>query len=524
MTGQRFSAMPLLAQGDLASAADYVPIIDVSEADAALRNKRITGSSLVMGAQFTQAGAGAVPTTVQAKLRESVSVKDFGAVGDGVADDTAAIQAAIDAVQAAGGGEVFVPKGTYNLSAALTLPDAVSLVGANRYAALLRQTVATANVINVTGWFCNVRSLSIIYASTPESPAAAIKVTSAYCTLEDFVIRNAYTGVWWYGGPAVFGNMRNLMILDYESCGLLCQGINDLFLSDFLMNAGNATRGALGGIRLLDKVEALLAVNGDILQGVFAMTMDASSNALNVRPAYNTFQSVYFDSAANTTLIAKMVESDFVGCWFSNGRSGAGFPGMQIENSQSVRFTASRFFNSGGPGALVAATSEDIAFVNCKFESNSVTSGSGVAHGLVIATGTPRVKVIGCTAGNGLYTGEQGRGIFINNDCTDVIVADNDLTGNKDGALVVGTGVTGVIRDNRGYQPGMTTPSVGASPYTYTAGPLYESVYVTGGTVSEIAVGGEAVFSSTDKVIVLAPGQSVVITYSSAPTVRSMRF
>lgn len=38
---------------------------------------------------YTPAGTGAVTTTVQAKLRESVSVKDFGAVGDGVTDDTA---------------------------------------------------------------------------------------------------------------------------------------------------------------------------------------------------------------------------------------------------------------------------------------------------------------------------------------------------------------------------------------------------------------------------------------------------
>ena len=34
-------------------------------------------------------GISAVPTTVQSKLRESVSVKDFGAVGDGVTEDTA---------------------------------------------------------------------------------------------------------------------------------------------------------------------------------------------------------------------------------------------------------------------------------------------------------------------------------------------------------------------------------------------------------------------------------------------------
>jgi hypothetical protein len=76
-----------------------------------------TQTSLVNSAgavSFLQAGTGAVPRSVQSKERDIVSVKDFGAVGDGVTNDVAAFAAAVAAVS--DGGTIFVPAGNYVIS------------------------------------------------------------------------------------------------------------------------------------------------------------------------------------------------------------------------------------------------------------------------------------------------------------------------------------------------------------------------------------------------------------------------
>jgi hypothetical protein len=59
----------------------------------------------------------------------SLNVRDFGALGDGTTDDTAAVQKALDACAAAGGGVVLAPRGNYLFAGHLNVPAAVTLRG-----------------------------------------------------------------------------------------------------------------------------------------------------------------------------------------------------------------------------------------------------------------------------------------------------------------------------------------------------------------------------------------------------------
>ena len=71
---------------------------------------------------FLQAGTGAVSRSVNSKLRDFVSVKDFGALGDGVTDDSAAIQLAINASDA-----LIFPEGDYRVVSKLNVNKAMTI-------------------------------------------------------------------------------------------------------------------------------------------------------------------------------------------------------------------------------------------------------------------------------------------------------------------------------------------------------------------------------------------------------------
>lgn len=117
---------------------------------------------------YTSVGTIAAPATarsIQDKLRDFVSVKDFGAVGDGITDDTAAFQRAYNALSASrtsppalttnrGVGTIFVPKGKYLINGTVTIDAAYGLrfVGEGCTVSAIVTTVDTGNLFSATSY------------------------------------------------------------------------------------------------------------------------------------------------------------------------------------------------------------------------------------------------------------------------------------------------------------------------------------------------------------------------------------
>ena len=87
----------------------------------------LTRNAVIDDLPFRAAHAGAVARRMAEKLGEQVSVKDFGAIGDGIADDSAAFQAAVDSALI-----VMVPHGRYRLASRIKVKPNRTIKGHGR--------------------------------------------------------------------------------------------------------------------------------------------------------------------------------------------------------------------------------------------------------------------------------------------------------------------------------------------------------------------------------------------------------
>jgi hypothetical protein len=93
------------------------------------RPLRLASFLFIIGLPFWLNAQTQVDASYQARNLPVYNVKSYGAKGDGVTDDTAALNAALAAVSAHGGGYLFLPRGTYEISSEIVIPNGVQMVG-----------------------------------------------------------------------------------------------------------------------------------------------------------------------------------------------------------------------------------------------------------------------------------------------------------------------------------------------------------------------------------------------------------
>jgi len=109
--------------------------------------------------KYDQGSTGAVNRPIDEKFEESISVKDFGAKGDGVTDDAPAIMAAyasIIANSSTKSGNLYFPQGTYAVGSQLDFnlggtSSVLNIFGDGNWISLIKPTFTTGNVILVDG-------------------------------------------------------------------------------------------------------------------------------------------------------------------------------------------------------------------------------------------------------------------------------------------------------------------------------------------------------------------------------------
>lgn len=482
----------------------------------------------------------------------------YGALGDGVTDDTAAIQSAISAAQAAGGGVVYFPVGIYlvhltqnpnvaSIYAALHLPSHVSLLGdgprsstiklANN-AAMDQQSIITNYNPQSTGTDTQIHAQDIGLDGNAANQTTGASLSACdgfkFQYVRDILLQNVVSknNIGTTGGGAGPSGLdgESHQILIYHSIDVVLQN------SETYGEGGNNVS---SGIALSDSfnVDVDNCTSRDMTYGggfpVFRCTHLKMTNC----HAYSTASNGYLFEQAQY-------------CTIANCHAGAITPNAQVDSiAANTVFTVSRGFS--------CQSAKDMQFVGCLvygatvdgYQTKIAASDPGVncqdinyigcmaqhctGNGWSIEDATQDVTWEGSVAedngaagfyipstdsnGRFLLTGTRGSnngtyGYKLDSTPLFVHMSNCEGQGNTSGALNVAGTVYSKLDGNLGNPAVPATGVALNNPF-----PFPMTVVVTGGAVSAIAIdsASQGITSGTVRVPM---GKSITLTYSSAPT------
>lgn len=472
------------------------------------------------------------------------NVIQYGAVGNGTTDDTAAINTAITAASNAGGGWVFLP-GLHGVSSPLTLPAKVGLLGVGFGAKSTSPTTLNGGLIALAG-FSGAEMVNIATAdgtairdlmfvggpnsSSASNPAitAAIEVTSSrYPWIQNvhFYYVNGYCiegiggasvnnvgaqiqqihmehtgGIHWKGvsgsnyvGQAFFSNIHAEAIDSGDA--LFLEDINDIELSGL---NGAVAGGATAGSMLHIKGNCASHFYSNVDLG--ALSQSTVSPTVLIETSAN-------GSPKNITVSGGIVQKGAVGAQITDGNN------IIFKN---VTFTSANTDNVQVSGSTVATP---IKFQGCTFQSGNQSAGTGYDINLTNSTGFVYVEnctlesTVGVSAGNVTNPANDTnhKGYFFNTHFSGANTTPSNCF----------SGSPQMIRSCPGYNPrgSITPPAIGASPATISTSQNDVVMLITAlNGLTSMTINGTSYATPQANVPYPAPARcNIVFTYTTTP-------
>lgn len=436
------------------------------------------------------------------------SVKWFGATGNGSTNDAPAIQSTINAAV----GMVYFPAGNYVINSTLNITSGIGLIGEGISKSVLFPAASiVAIAVSVTSsifmqWF------SIDYSTPQTSGLYAITVTSSsgqsggFCVFRSIEITSCANGIQWINSPFFIMDAVNI---------ISCAGVNVQVSNPYDIDTGdsNITNctffnfGTSGGAGIQWLSSGGLRVENNKFAG-FSIGVDFlyAGNSGSIAP--NTAQLIVtgnsFDTMAVAALsISRSTSSDtFNSVIISNNVMPDCGVGVSIPTDASGQWINSVIIT--GNTFIGPASGSPVGF-----EVDSVFTFNILNNTLLSNISTTSGISIGSNASFGIIQSNNMSGTFF--------------------SAIFSSGTSIYITNNIGYNPvGVSTPTPGASPYTYTAGNSPQTVYLSASTsITGITQNGSAILPAASGAGVtvtvdLGPLEAVIISYTGTLTAHVM--
>lgn len=429
-------------------------------------NETITGDWTYSGDLNLTSTSGTASRAMQDRLDDVINVKDYGATGDGVTDDSTAIQAALDA-----GNDIFFPDGDYLIGTKLTKSgsfwrilgagnDRTVLIGDNGNNPILECDTVGTLITNIEVGHMQFRGNS----DRTSGALLEFKKKLFNSSLPELGLRRYYDGIKFTGGAKI---RLTGLLCDQQGRGSGTKGRYTLHLSGDATNEKvsdfHLTNANLSG--LVDGADGLVAhlgveaCDGIYLnnshffysdQAVLFTPTDATAGFDDVCASFFA-SNCYFDSSVTGEHIKWTGDATsyrnfrFSNCEFRDSGSTDGSCVIDA-NVDRVRFNSTCSWRTNDRSGIVTTAGHTVSglFVGGEFQGNNTDANANAEDIRVLATGA-RISA------DFVDGGSAAANINLLSGTTSAKIVDCDFTRSNATTKVTDSGTDTLIKTNTGH-------------------------------------------------------------------------